>query len=135
MSQIHNQGSPHEFAKVEFSTNPRNKPQTIPKRKRNSRSKGLSSIVKPRRTVRNLLADRPRGYGGPFASYGGVSEKRSRTSVTALLITDCSRWARGPSAPLWTVRHSSTDRPQTSCNKNPPKKWIQRKTHKNSRRT
>jgi hypothetical protein len=54
-------------------TNPRNKPQTIPKRKQNSKSKGLSSSaldqadrpqapggpsVRPRRTIRGAAADR-----------------------------------------------------------------------------
>jgi hypothetical protein len=38
-------------------TNPRNKPQTIPKRKHDSRSKGLSCLAK-------ALADGPRGRGG-----------------------------------------------------------------------
>jgi hypothetical protein len=44
LSQIHNQGFPHELAKVHSHnrpTNPRNKSQTNPKQKRNSRSKGL----------------------------------------------------------------------------------------------
>jgi hypothetical protein len=30
-----------------------------------------------RQTVRVGTADRPRGYGGPSATYGGPSEKRS----------------------------------------------------------
>jgi hypothetical protein len=54
-------------------TNPRNKPQTIPKQKLDSRSKGLSCPA-------NHQADRPRGSGGPSARCGGLSEKRSRTS-------------------------------------------------------
>jgi hypothetical protein len=60
-------------------TNPRRKPQTIPKPKRNSKNKGLSSSAldeadcpKPpggpsarsRRTVRRHQADRPWGLGG-----------------------------------------------------------------------
>jgi hypothetical protein len=109
-------------------TNPRNKPQMIPKRKRNSRSKGLSSTAKPH-------ANCPRPPGGPSARYGGLSEKRSRASSTAPSITGHLRWARGPSAPPRTVRHSSTDLPRTSCNENPSTKWIERKTCKNSRRT
>jgi hypothetical protein len=109
-------------------TNPRNKPQTIPKWKHNSRSKGLSCPAKP-------LADSPRGYGGPSASCGGLSKKRSRTSSTTPSIMDRLCWPRGPSVPPRTVRHSSTDRPRTSCNKNPPTKWIERKTRKKSRRT
>jgi hypothetical protein len=60
-------------------TNPRSKPQTIPKRKRISKSKGLSNSAldqadypqapggpsaRPRRTVRRHRADCPRGLGG-----------------------------------------------------------------------
>jgi hypothetical protein len=60
-------------------TNPRSKPQTTPKRKRNSKSKGLSSSAldhadrpqapgglsaRPGRTVREHWVDCPRGLGG-----------------------------------------------------------------------
>jgi hypothetical protein len=41
-------------------TNPRSKPQMIPKRKRNSKSKGLSSLALDQ-------ADRPQALGGPSA--------------------------------------------------------------------
>jgi hypothetical protein len=146
-------------------TNSRSKPQTIPKWKRNSKSKGLSSSaldqadrpqapgrpsVRFRRTVRRHRADRPQGLGGLFPGTGwtvredeadcprgcsGPSKNNPRTSSTAPSITDYPRWARGPSAPSRTVRHSSTDRPRTPCNKNQPKKWIERKTRKNLRRT
>jgi hypothetical protein len=44
-------------------TNPRNKPQTIPKRKYDSRSKGLSCPV-------TTLADSPRAWGGQSADTG-----------------------------------------------------------------
>jgi hypothetical protein len=44
-------------------TNPRNKPQTIPKRKNESRSKGLSCSAA-------VLADGPRPWGGRFAALG-----------------------------------------------------------------
>jgi hypothetical protein len=44
-------------------TNPRNKPQTIPKRKRNSRSKGLSNSAQHQ-------AEGPRGWGGRSADTG-----------------------------------------------------------------
>jgi hypothetical protein len=72
-------------------TNPRNKPQTIPKRKRNSRSKGLSNSAQHQ-------ADGPRGWGGRFARLGqmvrghrandprpssGQSVKRNRTTRSA----------------------------------------------------
>jgi hypothetical protein len=79
-------------------------------------------------TVRKHRADRPWGLGG-------LSENNPRTSSTAPSITDYPRWARRLSAPSRTVRHSSTDCPQTSCNKNPSTKWIERKTRKNSWRT
>jgi hypothetical protein len=36
--------------------------------------------------------------------------------------------------PTQTVRHSSTDHLRTSCNTNPPTKWIERKARKNTRR-
>jgi hypothetical protein len=99
-------------------TNPRNKPQTILKRKHDSRSKGLSCLV-------NHLVDCPRPPGGPSASCGRLSKKRSRTSSTAPSITDHPRWASGPSATPRTVHHCSMDRPQTSCNKNPLTKWTE----------
>jgi hypothetical protein len=44
-------------------TNPRNKPQTIPKRKHNSRSKGLSNPTQ-------CQADGPRAWGGRSANTG-----------------------------------------------------------------
>jgi hypothetical protein len=44
-------------------TNPRNKPQTIPKRKQESRSKGLSNLAQCR-------ADGPRAWGGQSANTG-----------------------------------------------------------------
>jgi hypothetical protein len=98
-------------------------------------AKDLAVLQITRQTARDLRADRPRGYSGPSASYNGLSEKQSRTSSTAPSITDRLRWARGPTALSRTIRHSSTDRPRTSCNKNPPTKWIERKTRKNSQRT
>jgi hypothetical protein len=93
-------------------TNPRNKPQTILKRKNNSRSNGLSCPA-----TTKIRADRPHGYDVPSASCGGLSEKQSRTSSTTPSITDRPRWAREPSALRRTVRHSSTDRPRTLCKK------------------
>jgi hypothetical protein len=105
-------------------TNTRHKPQTIPKQKQNSRSKGLSSTAKPQ-------ADCSRPPGGPSAwvrrtvrELRQTVEKHSRTSSTAPSITDRPQWACGPSAPSRTVRHSSMDRSRTSCNKNPLTKWT-----------
>jgi hypothetical protein len=46
-------------------TNLRNKPQTIPKRKHNSRSKGHCCPAK-------ALADGPRGQGGQSTTLGGT---------------------------------------------------------------
>jgi hypothetical protein len=122
----------------------------IAKRKRNSKSKGLSNSAldqadcpqapggpsaRPGRTVRGHRANRPRGLGGMSAWLRRTVQKQPRTSSTAPSITDRPRWARGPSAPSRIVRHSSTDRPRTPCNKNPPAKWIERKARKNTRRT
>jgi hypothetical protein len=104
----------------------------IPKQSRSEsetqEAKDLATLRITRWTVRKHRADCPRGCGGR-------SENSPRTSSTAPSITNRSRWARGPSAPPRTVRHSSTYRPRTSCNKNPPTKWIERRTHKNSRGT
>jgi hypothetical protein len=70
----------------------------IPKRKRNSRSKGLSSSARhqadcPRsgRTVREPTTDHPRDSGG-------LSEKDLQTSSTAPTITDRPWRHLGPSA-------------------------------------
>jgi hypothetical protein len=98
-------------------------------------TKDLAVLRNHMQIVRDLRTDHLRGYGGLSMSCGGLFEKRSRTSSTTPSIMDHPRWARKLSAPPWTVRHSSTDRPRTSCNKNPPTKWIERKTRKNSRRT
>jgi hypothetical protein len=106
-------------------TDPRNKPQRSQRESETQGAKDLAALRNPRPTVRDLWADRPHGYGGPSASYDGLSIKHSRTSSTAPSITDLPRWARGPSTPSQTVRHSSMDRPRISCNKNPPTKWIE----------
>jgi hypothetical protein len=116
-------------------TNSRNKPQTIPKRKHDSRSKGLSCPA-------NHQADCLRPQGGPSA-WVRQTVRKLRWTVrktfpnlrTAPSVTDRPRWARRLSTPPQTVCHSSMDRPRTSCNKNPPTKWIERKTRKNLRRT
>jgi hypothetical protein len=114
------------------------------------RTKDLAAQHWTRRTVRKHRMDRPRGLGGLSADTGrtvrkawadfprgcdGSSENNPQTSSTTPLITVRLRWARGPSAPLRTVRHSSTDRPRTPCNKNPPAKWIEQKSRKNTQRT
>jgi hypothetical protein len=68
-------------------TNPRSKPQTIQKRKRNTRSKGLSSSARHQ-------ADGPRVTDGR-------SEKESRPSSSAPRITDGPRPILGWSASNW----------------------------------
>jgi hypothetical protein len=102
-------------------------PQTIPKRKHDSRSKGLSCP-----SVHQ--ADCPRPLGGPSARVRWTV-RRLRWIVRKVIPDHryCTLNNR-PSAPSRTVRHSSTDRPRTPCNKNPAQ-WIERKTRKNSRRT
>jgi hypothetical protein len=82
-------------------------------------AKDLATLRSTRRTVRGLRAGRPCGYSGPSASYVGPFEKHSRTTSTAPSIMDRPRWAHGPSDPSRTVRHSSTNRPGTSCTKKP----------------
>jgi hypothetical protein len=62
------------------------------------------------------------------AGRGRLSEIASRTSSSALRKTDCPSWTRGPFALTRTVRHSSTDHPQTLCTENPLTKWIERKS-------
>jgi hypothetical protein len=117
-----------------FTVN-RNKPQTIPKWKHNSRSKGLEC-------PEGHVADYPQPPGRPSArarrtvrELRRTVQKQPWTSSTAPSIMDCPWWACGPSALSRIVRHFSMDRPRTSCNKNPQTKWIEQKTHKNSRRT
>jgi hypothetical protein len=59
-------------------TNPRNKPQTIPKQKHDSRSKGLSCPAK-------ALADGPRGRGKRSARTGRtVRDPRADGSLNAI---------------------------------------------------
>jgi hypothetical protein len=130
-------------------TNLRSKPQTIPKRKRNSRKELSRSAldqadrpqapggpsVRSRWTVRRHWADRPERLGGLSAWLRRTVRKIPPNLQYCTSIADCPRWVCGPSAPSRTVRHSSTDRSRTPCNKNPQIKWIERKTCKNSQRT
>jgi hypothetical protein len=59
-------------------TNPRNKPQTIPKQKQNSRSKGLSNSVQAQ--VNGLRWPGGLSPWGRWTVRGGRSEKANRTS-------------------------------------------------------
>jgi hypothetical protein len=68
-------------------TNPRNKPQTIPKRKHESRSKGLSNLAQCR-------AD------GPLPT-GGRSVNCNRTTRCALQHTNGLNLVHGRSASKW----------------------------------
>jgi hypothetical protein len=100
-------------------TNPRNKPQLNPTRKHNSKSKGLRQSGKRQE-------DRPQ-------CPGRLSARRARTVRNCYPNLQYCTEKNGPSVmDPRTVRHSSTDRPQTSCTKNPPTKWIERKALKNS---
>jgi hypothetical protein len=100
-------------------------PNSVQYRSTNQKAKDISNLESTRRTARSVRADCPRGGHRP-------SENATRTSSTAPRKTDRPWWTRGPSASSRTVRHSSTDRPQTSCTKNPPTKRIERKVLKNS---
>jgi hypothetical protein len=110
-------------------TNPRNKPQTIPKRKHDSRSKGLSCPAKALadgsrasggrsartgRTIRDPRADGPLNATGPPAAH-------PETQTVRTLHADCPRatcaartvrglWADGP-AHTRTVRYTYADGP------------------------
>jgi hypothetical protein len=59
-------------------------------------AKDLAVLQYTRWTVHGLRVDRPRGYGGPSAGCGGLSEKTSPLTSTAPSVTDRLRWARGP---------------------------------------
>jgi hypothetical protein len=120
-------------------TNPRNRPQLNPTQKHNSKSKGHRQSGKyqadcpecPRglfarraRTIREEGTDHPKMLPEP-----PVLHRENR------IVPDgpADRPPRhGPSASSRTVRHSSTDRLQTSCTKNPPTKRIEIKALKNS---
>jgi hypothetical protein len=82
-------------------TNPRNKPQMIPKRKHEPRSKGLSSPA-------NTLADSPRPWGGRSAVTGRTV--RYPREDGPLITTE--RPDEQPN--MQTVRTSSTDGPQAT---------------------
>jgi hypothetical protein len=99
-------------------------PNSIQHRSTTQKAKDLGNLESTRRTVRSVRADCPRGGHGP-------SENATRTSSIAPRKTDRLWWTRGPSASSRTIRHSSTDRPQTSCTKNPPTKRIEREALKN----
>jgi hypothetical protein len=112
----------------------------ILKRKGNSKSERLSSSAldhadcprapggpsaRPRRTVRRHRADRPRGLSGLSARLRRTVRKEPPNLQYCTL-------SNGPSALTRTVRHSSTDRLRTSCNKNPSTKRIKWKACKNT---
>jgi hypothetical protein len=88
-------------------TNPRNKPQTTPKRKKNTRSKGLSNSAEAE-------ADGPRGWGGRSADTGRTvcdpradSPKNATEPLEAHLEirTVCGRTVRH----AWIVRQPRAD--------------------------
>jgi hypothetical protein len=56
-------------------TNPRNKPQTIPKQNTNQEAKDLVVLQQSRRTVRGPGADCPRPPRGRSTPHGGRSVK------------------------------------------------------------
>jgi hypothetical protein len=116
-------------------TNPRNKPQTIPKRKRNSKNKGLSSTAKPK-------AECPRPPGRPSVWLRWTIRELRRTVRKTFPNLQYCTLNNGPSVlgprtvrPVTDRPTLYTDRPRTSCNKNPLRKWIERKANKNTRRT
>jgi hypothetical protein len=92
-------------------TNPRNKPQTISKRKRNSRT---------RQNVRKHRADCLRNLDGLSASCGRPSENNSRTTSTAPSITDRPPNLVQPKAHGQTDRNESTQEHATNTKNNLP---------------
>jgi hypothetical protein len=99
-------------------TNPRNKLQTIPKRKHESRSKGLSNPVQ-------CQADGPRGWGGGSADTGRTAhdpradsllntteppEAHPKTQTVRTLPAHCPR----ATCATWTVRNLRADGPPNS---------------------
>jgi hypothetical protein len=96
-------------------SNPRNKPQTIPKRKWNSRSKELSSSAQHQ-------ADRPQAPGGPSArprrTIRGAGADCPKTTPNLQYCTltngpsvEIPRIIRDLNTPTWTVRGPQADRP------------------------
>jgi hypothetical protein len=71
-------------------TNPRNKPQMIPKRKHETRSKRLRRLQQPWRTVRGPGADSPRSLCRRSATHGGLSVKHKQNDPTGTLSRKCS---------------------------------------------
>jgi hypothetical protein len=113
-------------------TNPRNKPQTIPKRKHEVRSKGLGCPAA-------ALTDSPRPWGGRSATHGGLSVKHEQNDPTGTSTRGRSVLRprtvreqlvpRGQSATSWrTVR-------QTPSHQKPLANRIETKALKNARRT
>jgi hypothetical protein len=114
-------------------TNPRNKPQTNPKRKCNSRSKWLRqsaylgrTVRMEGRTVRGAKADCPHGQVGPYAN-------SSRTTSSAPRNTDRPYPTRGPSAIEGLSALTSRTVYQTSCKRKSTTRRVEQKTRKNSR--
>jgi hypothetical protein len=89
------------------STNPRNKPQTIAKRKHETRSKGLSCPEQPWRTVHVPGADSPQSPCGRSATHSGFSVKHDQNDPTGTS-------TRGRSVPRpRTVREKLVPREQS----------------------
>jgi hypothetical protein len=116
-------------------TNLRNKPQTIPKRKRNSRSKGLSSTAKPQ-------ADCPRPPGEPSAWVRRTVRELQQTFRKTFLNHQYCTLNNGPFVlyprtvrAARTVRTLLTDCPPNLVNQKHTTKRIERETNKNTRRT
>jgi hypothetical protein len=118
-------------------TNPRNKPQTIPKWKQEA--KDLAVLKQLRRIVRSHLADCPRALRGRSANYGGCSVKHRQNNPT-------STSTHGQSVPRpRTVRKQLVSRGlsamskrtvrQTTSHQKPLANQIKTKALKNTRRT
>jgi hypothetical protein len=113
-------------------TNPRNKPQTIPKRKHEPRSKGLSY---PAATQ----ADCPRSPRGRSATHGGRSVKRRQNDQTRTSTRGRSvprpRTVREQLVPRGLSATSGRTVRQTTFHQKPLANRIETKALKNTRRT
>jgi hypothetical protein len=91
-------------------TNPRNKPQTIPKRKHEARSKGLAVLQEPWRTVRGPGVDGLRSPCGRSLTHGELSIKHEQNDPTGTS-------TRGRSAKHPPVKSNWRTRSKPKCSR------------------
>jgi hypothetical protein len=104
-------------------TNRRNKSQTNPKRKHNSRSKGLRQFAvawvdcpQGRRTIRRARADHPKLATEPLVAHRKIRAVRSLPADCPSR-TDCPQLSRGPSAKLLATENHWIEHKELATNK------------------